>query len=243
MTLLLLGGSGAATVIAAALARRGCDAVASIAGGARLGGTADLPCRVGGFGGEAGFRDYVARAGISAVLDATHPFAARITARTARLCAALGLPYCLLWRPEWVPAAADRWTFVNRDEAAAEVIPRSAVVFLATGRAGLARQAGLAGRRVYCRRIGPCTEPFPYPGGAFVPGVPPFSVAQEMALFKRLGVDWLVVRNAGGSASRGKLVAAQRLGLSVVMVRRPAPPPAARRVATVKAALGWAARL
>jgi len=242
MTLLVLGGTGAATRIAAELARSGRDAVYSIAGDARLGRTTDLPQRIGGFGGAQGFRAYVGDMGITAVLDATHPFAARISDRTARLCAGMGLPYCLLWRPEWRPGPGDRWIFIDREEEAARHVPRGATVFLTTGRAGLEKFANLTGCRVHSRRIGPVDSDFPLPCGGFVAGTPPFSVADERALFTRLEVDWLVVRNAGGEAPRSKLIAARDIGLPVLLLNRPAPPDA-RRVETVAAALDWVARL
>ncbi len=201
MTLLLLGGTETATEIAARLARAGHEALCSVAGGVRLGRTVDLPLREGGFGGEAGFRASVSEKSISAVLDATHPFASRITERTARLCAEICLPYCLVWRPEWVPEPGDRWVFIDREEEAVAHVPPAAVVFLATGRAGLERFQNLQGRRIYCRRIHMPEGGFPLPDGEFIPGTPPFSVQEEEALFKALSVDVLVVRNAGGEGA------------------------------------------
>ena len=47
-------------------------------------------------------------------------------------------------------------------------------------------------------------------------------MADEEALFRRLNVDVLVVKNAGGAASRTKLDAARALGLKVLMIARPA---------------------
>ena len=119
MTLLLLAGTGEAQQLARHLADEGRAAVASLAGATRAPRAMGLPTRIGGFGGEAGFLAYVAEAGITAVLDATHPFAAQISARTARLCAAHDLPYCQLLRPEWVPGTEDRWTDIAAEEEAA----------------------------------------------------------------------------------------------------------------------------
>lgn len=242
MTLLLLSGTGTATEIAARLARSGHDALCSVAGGARLGRTVDLPQREGGFGGEAGFRAFVKERGIRAVLDATHPFASRISERSARLCAEMGLPYCLVWRPEWVPEPGDRWIFLDQPEEAAGHVPPAAVVFLATGRAGLERFSVLRGRYLYCRQIQPKEGGFPLPDGEFILGTPPFTVEEEAALFRALRVDVLVVRNAGGEGSRSKLLAARQLGLLVLMLNRP-PPPDAPLVGSVEAALDWVAQL
>src|SRR6056297_2297572 len=96
MTLLLLAGTSQAQELACELSERGTPAVASLAGATRAPKPLALPTRSGGFGGADGFRAYLTKAGISAVLDATHPFAHQISQRSARICADLGLPYCQL---------------------------------------------------------------------------------------------------------------------------------------------------
>lgn len=240
MTLLLLAGSGDARRIADALAGR--DAVASLAGATRDPEPLSLPTRVGGFGGAAGFRNYLHDAGITALVDATHPYANRITARTAAICAELGLPFVQLLRPGWTPEPGDNWTEIAREEDAAALIPAGSTVFLGTGRQTLDRFANLTGRRVICRQIDPPKGAFPFPGGEFLIGRPPFSVADEVALFSRLGVDVLIVKNAGGVASRTKLTAACHLGIPVLMIARP-PVGDWPIVSTVAEALDWVARL
>lgn len=238
MTLLLLAGTAEAQQVARHLADEGRAAVASLAGATRAPRAIGLPMRIGGFGGETGFLRYLTEAGITAVLDATHPFAARISERTARLCAAHDLPYCQLLRPEWGPGAEDRWTGIAAEEEAAAHIPEGATVFLATGRQGVSRFANLEGRRLICRVVDPPEAAFPMPNGTYIVGRPPFSVEDEIALFTRLGIDWLVVKNAGGAASESKLAAARALKLPVAMIARP-PQPEAPCVATVAAAMEW----
>ncbi len=238
MTLLLLAGTGEARLIAQQLAISQPDAIASLSGATRAAAQLGLKTRIGGFGGEAGFRAFLAENEISAILDATHPFAARITKRTARVAAELNLPYLQLLRPRWQAGPGDIWQEIDCEEDAASIIPQGACVFLATGRQTLPGFAGLAGRRIFCRQIDPPDAPFPFEGGEYVIGRPPFSVEQEVELFTRLGVEWLVVKNAGGQASRTKLDAARILGIKVLMIRRPAPPQA-QRVQTVWQALEW----
>ena len=243
MSLLLLAGTGDARRIAEGLVDRGVAATASLAGATRNAASLPLPTRSGGFGGAAGFRAYLAEAGITAVLDATHPFAHRMSDRTAAICGDLGLPYLYYLRPAWVPGPGDRWTEIDREEEAAAHVTKGQTVFLGTGRQTLERFANLEGCRVICRQIDPPTGPFPFEGGEFLVGRPPFPVAQEKALFQRLGVDWLVVKNAGGALSVSKLEAARDLGLPVLMIRRPPPPEGAQVVGTIAAALDWAAAL
>ncbi|MDJ0827596.1 MAG: cobalt-precorrin-6A reductase [Rhodobacter sp.] len=239
MRLLLLAGTGEARQIANALAKEPrVSAVASLAGQTRSPVALGLPTRIGGFGGRDAFGDYLGHEKIDAVLDATHPFAHQISHRTAEVCGDRGVPYLQFLRPPWMPGEGDDWTFLNAEEEAANHIATGAVVFLATGPQNLDRFAGLQGCRIYCRRIDPPRAPFPLPGGDWLVGRPPFSVEEEMALFHDLAVDWLVVKNSGGWASRSKLDAARDLGLKVAMIRRP-PQPQAPKVSTVADALSW----
>lgn len=242
MTLLLLAGTGEAQAIAKALAQRGVDAIASLAGTTRMPRAMDLPTRHGGFGGTEGFRSYLDDAGVTAVLDATHPFAHDISMRSAAICAERNIPYCQVLRPAWTPEAGDDWTFLTQEEDAARHIAPGATVFLATGRQTLHRFANLSTCRLICRQIDPPDRDFPFPNGAFLLGRPPLSVEEETELFRRLGIDWLIVKNAGGAAPRSKLIAARELGIKVAMITRP-PQPDAPRVATVEDALAWIEKL
>ncbi|MEM7733238.1 MAG: cobalt-precorrin-6A reductase [Pseudomonadota bacterium] len=242
MTLLLLAGTREAQDIARALAGQGRDVLASLAGVTRAPINLGIETRRGGFGGEQGFRDEVHRRRIRAVLDATHPFAHRISNRTARICAEMGLPYCQLLRPAWQPEAGDQWTHVAREEDVAPLVTSGQTVFLATGRQTLERFSNLPHARIICRQIDPPEGPFPFPNGEFLIGRPPFPVEKEVALFQSLGVDWLVVKNAGGEASKTKLTAARQLGIKVAMIARP-PQPEGPKATNVNEALAWVAAL
>ncbi|MDX8353448.1 cobalt-precorrin-6A reductase [Cognatiyoonia sp. IB215182] len=236
MTILLLAGTGDARRLAERLAGR--DVIASIAGATREPAPLPVQTRTGGFGGADAFRAYLAKAGISAVVDATHPYAHRITRRTAAICKSLDMPYMQLLRPGWTPEPGDNWTEIAAEEDAAAHIPLGATVFLGTGRQSLERFANLAGRFVICRQIDPPEGPFPLQDGMFLIGRPPFSVEDEIALFKARNVDWLVVKNAGGAASRTKLTAANHLQIPVLMLTRP-PQGDWPCVATIDEAMAW----
>ena len=240
MTLLILGGTGEARQIADRLA--GTDAVISLAGATRVPLAQGLPTRIGGFGGAGGFTTYLEEAGITAVLDVTHPYAAAMTVRTAEVCAQQGLPSVQCLRPPWEPEPGDLWTQIVREEDAAAHIATGDTVFLGTGRQTLERFANLEGCTVICRQIDPPEGPFPFAGGRFLVGRPPFSVADEVALFSELGVDWLVVKNAGGAPSRTKLTAARQLGIPVLMIARPSQGDW-QTVSSIDDALAWVAAL
>ncbi len=237
MRVLVLAGTAEARAFCA---RAPCDVLASLAGAVRRPLSQGVPTRVGGFGGEEGFLALLHAEGIGAVVDATHPFAARITARTAAVCAREGVPYLRLERPGWTAGPGDRWTWVDDATGAVNAIPAGAAVFLATGRQSVTEFAGLQGP-VWCRVIDPPEVAFPLARGGWVVGRPPFGMVEEVALFRRLGVAWIVAKDSGAAEAEGKLAAARELGLPVAMIRRPAP--VGPRVETVDAALDWVARL
>ncbi|MEM1374087.1 MAG: cobalt-precorrin-6A reductase [Pseudomonadota bacterium] len=238
MKVLLLSGTREAREVAAWLHAGNVPAIASFAGVTREPELPAIPTRLGGFGGREPFRAYLRSERITHILDATHPFAAAMSARAQAVAEEEGVAYRQLLRPEWAPGAGDRWTTLAREEDASSHIPEGARVFLATGRQTLDRFAGLAGRYLICRQIDPPERAFPFPNGEFLVGRPPFSVADEVALFRKLRIDWLVVKNAGGRMSATKLTAARQLGLPVAMIARPPQPPG-ERARTVEEAVAW----
>ncbi|TDT77894.1 precorrin-6A/cobalt-precorrin-6A reductase [Litoreibacter halocynthiae] len=238
MRILLLAGTSEARDLAHALVERGHQVTASLVGATRA--PRDLGCetRIGGFGGEQGFRDWLAAHPVDLVIDATHPFAVQITDRTARVCAEVGLEHLQLRRDPWVPADGDNWTFIDHPAQAESVIQAGSKVFLATGRQTLEQFAGLSSCTLICRQIDPPEGPFPFENGEFLVGRPPFSIEDEVQLFTNLKIDWLVVKNAGGVMSRSKLDAARQIGLPVLMINRTTPPDGPI-VTSVDAALEW----
>ncbi|MBS6362690.1 precorrin-6A/cobalt-precorrin-6A reductase, partial [Burkholderia sp.] len=108
--ILLLGGTGDALRIARALGPRD---VYSLAGLGKV--PDDLACsvRVGGFGGAAGLAAYLREAGIGLVIDATHPYAAQISANAAAAAREAGVPCWALRRAPWQPRAGDDWRMAD----------------------------------------------------------------------------------------------------------------------------------
>ena len=242
MKVLLLGGTREGRALAHLLANSSHEATLSLAGATRDPAKMPIATRTGGFGGAEPFADWLRQHGIQAIIDATHPFAARISARSAAVARDMGVPYLQVLRPAWQPGPGDDWHRIAAEEEAAQLIPEKAKVFLATGRQTLQRFANLQGRMLICRQIDPPDGPFPFPNGRFLVGRPPFPVDQERVLFRDLGIDWLVVKNAGGAASRTKLDAAAQLGLPVAMIDRPKPPDCAKGV-TPEEAMAWLSSL
>lgn len=215
MTLLILAGTAEARDLAKYCAATKIPAQASLSGATRKPLPLAVPTRHGGFGGADGFKTFIKEQNISAILDATHPFASFITERTFQVSQELGLPMMRYDRPEWKPSEGDKWTFINDESEAINYISSHLNVFLATGRQSLLKFKNISNSRLYCRQIDPPDMPFPWLNGTFIIGRPPFSEAAEKALFLKLNIDVLIVKNSGGSASRTKLDAARSLEMPV----------------------------
>lgn len=241
MNLLILAGTSEARQIAAELPAD-VSATVSLGDRDRSGQTWPCPVRVGGFGGGEGFLKFLKENKINAVLDATHPFAVKITRRSSRICRTNRMPYLAVKRPAWKPARGDLWHLVRNEAEAARHIPKGAAVLLTTGRMRLRAFRNLRERYILVRQLGAVTEPFPLSRGRFMASRGPFTVAHEKALFRRLGIKWLVLRNAGGAGAEPKLIAARQLGVPVCMIQRPALPDVPC-VDTVRDALAWVRQL
>ncbi len=236
---LLLAGTSEAADIAKYLVRsERITAIASLAGATRAPKDLGLPMRIGGFGGAQEFASYLKDQNVDIVIDATHPFASKMTQRTARICGELGVKYLLVQRPGWVPEAGDKWFPVKDIPAVKALIPAGSTVFLATGRQTLAQFSGMQDCRILCRVIDPPESEFPFENGRFVVGRPPFSVREEVDFFRSEGVDWIVVKNSGGERSKSKLIAARELGLPVAMIERSVVPDC-EVVSSSEEACGW----
>ncbi|WP_050931317.1 precorrin-6A/cobalt-precorrin-6A reductase [Aestuariivita boseongensis] len=239
--LLLLAGSGEARKLAQSLAGGPLRVTASLFVTDHWSGPLPVPTRHGGFGGEEGFRAFLKEHGITAVLDATHPFAARVSARSWRICNEMGLPYLQLDRPEWEPGPGDRWTEVATPEEAVALTKPGSRHFVTTGLESWAAFRGATDRRFFFRSLSGTTPPEDLPHICLVPGRGPFSVEHEYRLFEDLHLDGLICKNAGGSVSRTKLEAARALDMDVILLRRPEPS-GAPLVRDVAGALEWVDR-
>jgi precorrin-6A/cobalt-precorrin-6A reductase len=244
--LLILGGTGEAASLARAVPVRFGDAISvttSLAGRTRNPGPIPGDVRIGGFGGPAGLGAYLVEHRIDKLIDATHPFAAEIS-RAARLAAErAGVKRLLLLRPRWKRHPLDRWIEVDSIEAAALLVGRIGRCALLTVGAGTAAAFARAeGVLFIVRLIEPPREELPLRHYHIVCGRGPFSLQQERLLLQQYGVDVLVCKASGGTATEAKLIAAREAGLPVIMVRRPPREPG-EAVDTVEAALDWLAGL
>jgi precorrin-6A/cobalt-precorrin-6A reductase len=223
MRVLILGGAEEARLLAARVAAEpGVEGMISLAGRTREPLAQALPTRIGGFGGAEGLTRFLRDEAIDRVVDATHPFAARMSQNAQSACRAAGVPLVALHRAPWTPVAGDRWIDAADNAAAARALgaaPRR--VFLTIGRQGVGDFRAAAHHFFLIRAI-EAPEPSHVPRNAeLLLSRGPFGVDEEVALMREWKIDVMVTKNSGGGATYAKMEAARRLGLDVVVIARP----------------------
>ncbi|MBB3424367.1 precorrin-6A/cobalt-precorrin-6A reductase [Rhizobium sp. BK312] len=237
--ILILGGTTEARALAAALASRAdIEVVLSLAGRTADPAPQPVPVRSGGFGGAEGLARYVSDEEIDLLIDATHPFAARISANAAAAAAECHVSAFALRRPAWVPVEGDDWLSVHSvSQAIAALGDAPLRVFLATGRQE-AHQANAAPQHHYwVRSVDPVEPPLAVPYVNYIHGRGPFRLADELDMLRQHQIEVVVAKNSGGDATYGKIEAARQLDIKVIMVER-AEAAGLPVVETVDAALG-----
>jgi precorrin-6A/cobalt-precorrin-6A reductase len=237
---LILGGTAEARRLAERLAGRGDLAVTlSLAGRTAEPAPQAVPVRRGGFGGADGLAAYLREERIDALIDATHPYAANISANAASAAAIAGVPLLALRRPPWQREEGDDWVEVGTVEDAIGVLgnaPRR--VFLALGRKELAPFAAAPQHVYLVRSVDPVDPPLAVPHASYIAARGPFTEQEDRTLLESHRIEVIVAKNSGGDATYGKIAAARALGIPVVMLKRPVLPDVAS-VATIDAAVAW----
>ena len=238
--ILILGGTGEASALARALAgREGLSVVLSLAGRTAAPKAEPVTTRVGGFGGGEGLARYLRAEQIGCLIDATHPFAAAMSANAARAAAQAGVPLLAIRRPAWAAVPGDRWTEVDSvEDSAASLGMQPRRVFLTIGRQEVAAFAAAPQHAYLARAVEPLRDVLRVPYLTTIEARGPFDAEAEAALMREAGIEILVSKNSGGAATYGKIAAARALGIPVVMVRRPDKPDVPS-VADSAAALRW----
>ncbi|MEU7029252.1 cobalt-precorrin-6A reductase [Streptomyces sp. NPDC046275] len=240
MHVLILGGTTEARVLAGLL-DPSVRVTSSLAGRVAAPRLPAGEVRIGGFGGPAGLAAWLREHAVDAVIDATHPFAERISFNAAEAAATAHVPLLALRRPGWVPVDGDDWRSVTSlAEAARALDGLGERVFLTTGRMGL---AAFADRPEWflVRSVDAPDAPMPARAEVLLDRGP-FTLDGERALIRKHRVDVLVTKDSGGAATAPKLRAAREAGLPVVVVRRPPVPEGVPVATTPEEAAAWALR-
>ena len=240
MRILLLGGTAEARELARRL-HPSVEVISSLAG--RVPNPA-LPVgevRIGGFGGVDGLERWLSGNTIDAVVDATHPYAATITAHAAEACASRDMPHVVLARPAWpqgdaIPATTDA------DAVKAVRDNGFERVFLTTGRSGVEVFKDVDAWFLIRAVTAPDPRTLPR-RHELVLSRGPYRFDDEHALLADHRIDCLVTKNSGGEMTKAKLDAADALDVSIVMIDRPPLPDGVAAVATVDEAVAWVSSL
>ena len=235
-TLLILGGTGEAAALAAkadALWGERVRIINSLAGRVEEPAALAGEVRIGGFGGAAALALYLKEQKVDAVIDATHPFAMKISAHAREACDAAKIPRLVFVRPPWTRKAGDRWVEVPDFSSAAEALPWvGRRIFLTIGHKGLESFSHLHGPEhpnmwFLLRFVSLPQMPLPLgePGRNYeiIQDRGPFSLEEECRLMSGNQINVLVSKASGGEATSAKIMAARKLKLPVVLISRPNP--------------------
>lgn len=234
--ILLLGGIGEALTLAQRLAIRH-QVVYSLAGRARV---PELPCQVrtGGFGGVEGLVEWLLRSRCELLIDATHPYAVRISEHGAVAAQRAGLKIWAYRRPPWRPSPGDDWREVADWRELAAILENYRRPFFTMGLEPLLHTRSMPVRQHWLVRV--IDAPVPVVQGVtLVRAVGPFGLDAELDTLRSHRIDVVVTKNSGGAAVAAKLDAARMLGIPVVMWRRPELPVVAPTFTTVQALAEW----
>lgn len=221
--ILLLGGTREALTIARSL---GQQHIYSLAGLGKV--PTDLTCavRVGGFGGAEGLAKFIQTEHIDLVFDATHPYAAQISANAASAAQQTHIPYWALRRPAWQAQTSDDWRDVRNWQELIEALAEYRRPFFTLGREPLAHLDEIPDSQYWTIR---CLDAEPGNERATIIGARgPFSIESERELFARNHFDVLISKNSGSIATEPKLQIARELKIPVLILQRPPLPSATR---------------
>ena len=238
--ILILGGTAEARQLAGRLSQRhDLEITLSLAGRTAAPAEQPVPVRTGGFGGAEGLGAYLAAQRIDALIDATHPYAAAMSAHAAEAASYSNVRLLALRRQPWTAVAGDRWDEVDSIADAVRALgPTPRRAFLAVGRRDIAAFAAAPQHSYLIRSVDPIDPPLRVPHATYLTARGPFSEVDDRALMTTHHIDVVVAKNSGGDATYGKIAAARLLGIGVIMLRRPVLS-AVTAVETVQDAVAW----
>lgn len=242
MRVLILGGTDEGFRLAERLAALGdIDFVSSLAGRTQKPRMPKGTVRVGGFGGIDGLARYLRDEGISHLVNATHPFAAQISANAIAAAGVAGVPLIRLLRPAWRAEAEDRWISArDAAEAAALCVQHGGRIFLTLGAQEM-DAFGVVHNAHFLVRVVDAPKETKLRDYHILTARGPFSLADELRLLRDHHINLIVTKNSGGPATYAKIEAARQLSLPVIMIDRPAIAldPRSAVVASVDEMVAW----
>ncbi|VAW16061.1 Cobalt-precorrin-6x reductase [hydrothermal vent metagenome] len=225
MKVLVLGGTQEGLVVAEILHNRRHRVITSLAGLTSNPKKPKGKVISGGFGGASGLAKYLKAHKIGYLIDATHPFSVQMSQNAIEAAMAAKVPMVRLVRPPFEEPDDANWWRVNSLEEAAKRMPVGSIVFLTVGRQNLAPFIKRKDVLFLVRSIEVPEMELP-DNFKTIQGRPPFSRGEEIVLMNRENITHLVAKDSGSLHTGAKLEAAYMLRVQVIMVNRPALPPA-----------------
>jgi len=219
--ILLLGGTTEGRQLALELWQRGVSLIYSISGVVRQ---PDLPVLIlsGGFRPFGGLQAYLQSHQIRLVIDATHPYAVKISQTAQQATFHLALPYLRLQRPAWSPQKADHWFGFDQRQALFAALADYQRIFLTLGAVSAAELSQLRHAELVLLRRAVKIAPAIEQGNVMsLQAIGPFSLESELALMRSQRIEVLVTKNSGGVATVAKLAAARARVMPVLLWNRP----------------------
>jgi precorrin-6A/cobalt-precorrin-6A reductase len=240
MRVLLLGGSMEASALARLLAADPrFEAVLSLAGRTAAPRAQPVPVRSGGFGGVKGLIRYLRGERIEILLDATHPFASQMSRNSMEAARTAGVPLLAVERPAWQKQPGDNWIEVPDMASAVAVLgPSPRTVFCGIGGQALPELEAAPQHAYFIRLIDLPIAPLDLPRAVIIQARGPFTADSDIRSFREHGIEVILAKNSGGTATVSKIEAARALALPVIMIARPPIPPRPA-VATAEEAMAW----
>jgi len=221
--ILIFGGTTEARILADRLVEEGFAVTTALAGVTKEPILPKGEIHRGRLGGVDGIVAYAQEKHFDVLVDATHPFAAKISLNVAEAARRLGLSCMRLEREAWRASAGDRWMEVADVEAAARSVSRDARALLTIGHRGLEPFLARSDLSGVVRVIEPVKQSLP-PPWRILQKRPPYLLEEELQLLAAEAISVLITKNSGGEATAAKLIAARERKIPVVMIARPRKP-------------------
>lgn len=166
--------------------------------------------------------------GYDLVVDATHPYAAVVTETLQRAAAEKGIEYWRLLRP--AGRSQTEWHAANMEEAVEQINHTEGAVLVTTGSKELEILQGVRNHeeRLYARVL-PTVEALEkcrnmgLKGSHVIAMQGPFSMELNLAMMRQLGIRYLLTKDSGKAGGvEEKLSAAEKAGVTAIIVGRPA---------------------
>lgn len=193
----------------------------------------DIDVRVGSCGGTEGIADIIIEKGYGIVVDATHPYATRISKHIREACGCTGARYVRVRRDDSSMACDDDLIEVGSLEEAMDYLSnKDGRVFATTGSNDINLYTRLDGyrERVVARVLSTVSSvercaAFGFSGPNLICGQGPFSEESTYAALKDCGAKYMVTKDSGDVGGfNDKVRAARRAGVTTIVVKKPEDP-------------------